>query len=206
MDALLPFRERKKLKTRDKVAVEAMRLFALHGFDGVTVEEIAEAAEISRSTFFRYFPNKEAVVFPYFEERLERFRRLLAEGAKKGRIMDAVGHACMGMVDEYVASRDQLLAQRRVVLGSPALVAHERVIDRGFEQALVEVLRGSWTGPRSLRRARVLAGAVMGAIRATLELWFESEGKADLPALAKKALNWLEVGLGETLIADVADK
>ena len=56
-------RERKKLKTRNAIQKEAMRLFLAKGFDETTIEEIAEAAEISPSTFFNYFPSKEAVVF-----------------------------------------------------------------------------------------------------------------------------------------------
>ena len=56
-------RERKKLKTRNAIQKEAMRLFLAKGYDEVTIEDIAAAVEISPSTFFNYFPSKEAVVF-----------------------------------------------------------------------------------------------------------------------------------------------
>src|SRR5262249_21598608 len=55
-------RERKKQKTRSAIQREAMRLFQEQGYDATTVEQIAEAAEISQSTFFRYFPTKEDVI------------------------------------------------------------------------------------------------------------------------------------------------
>jgi AcrR family transcriptional regulator len=55
-------RERKKARTRRAIRDHAMRLFTEQGYAATTVEQIAEAAEVSPSTFFRYFPTKEEVV------------------------------------------------------------------------------------------------------------------------------------------------
>jgi AcrR family transcriptional regulator len=62
-------RERKKLQTRKEIADAAKRLFRARGFDAVTVEEVAEAAGVSKKTVFNYFPTKEDLVFEKTEER-----------------------------------------------------------------------------------------------------------------------------------------
>ena len=59
---ILGLRDRKKIKTREAIRREAMRLIEENGYANTTVEQIAEAAEVSPSTFFRYFPSKEMVL------------------------------------------------------------------------------------------------------------------------------------------------
>jgi AcrR family transcriptional regulator len=61
-DQPLGLRERKKIKTRQAIRREAIRLIDENGYAGTTVEQIADAAEVSPSTFFRYFPSKESLL------------------------------------------------------------------------------------------------------------------------------------------------
>ena len=61
-DQALGLRDRKKIRTRDSIRREAMRLIEANGYANTTIEQIANAAEIAPSTFFRYFPTKESVL------------------------------------------------------------------------------------------------------------------------------------------------
>jgi AcrR family transcriptional regulator len=72
-------RERRKEETRRLLEEKARRLFARHGFRATSIDQIAAAAGVSRTTFFRYFASKEAVVFASQEQGAEEFTRLLRE-------------------------------------------------------------------------------------------------------------------------------
>lgn len=73
----LGLRERKKAKTKAEIQRQALRLFSEQGYAETSVEQIAAAAEVSPSTFFRYYPTKEDVVLADFMDA--RAMRLLID-------------------------------------------------------------------------------------------------------------------------------
>lgn len=194
-------RDRKKAQTRDALVAAAMRLFRARGFEATTVDEIASAADVSRRTFFRYFPTKEAVVFPERDELLQRFEELLAAPEAGEAPFATVRRACLSLAaDYYMAERGAYLAQRELVDRTPALLAYELEADRDWELAIAQALdrnaRLHATDGRVSRRARVLAGATMGVIRATLQDWRAGGCEEDLPQLGEAALDLLQRGIG----------
>lgn len=190
-----PLRARKKDATRHALIASANRRFKELGFESTTIDDICADAGIGRRTFFRYFPNKEALAFPHRQERLERFEDLLHHAPADESTFTTLRRIARVFAREYMANRDQLLAQQRLIQTSPTLLARENEIDRDWEVAMAQAFRmRGGPGYESELRARVVAGATIGVIRATMRHWFESEGKADLAKLGDEALDCLERG------------
>jgi AcrR family transcriptional regulator len=194
-DSDLGLRDRKKLRIRAVLIDVAFRLFREHGFDATTADDIANAAGVSRRTLFRYFPSKEDLVFAHNAERLQEFQTQL-ERRPTETPFAALRRALLQMASVYISNRREVVDRYRIVQSSPTLVARELELDRSWERAMQEALR-SGAGQRADRRARLLAGATMGLVRAGLSEWFESGGRLDLRALGREALALLERSMGD---------
>ncbi|MBP6078539.1 MAG: TetR family transcriptional regulator [Xanthomonadales bacterium] len=185
-------RERKKDATRRALVRAANLRFRNVGFAATTLDEICADAEVSRRTFFRYFDNKEALAFPHRAERLERFTALLDAAPPGESPIASLRRIAQLFAGEHTTNREQLLAQQRVIASSAALIAVENEIDRDWEDAMYRCfVRRLGGGDAAELRARVLAGACIGVIRATMRHWFQSGGRADLGQLGLQALDAL---------------
>ena len=183
-------RERKKKKTREALSQAALELFVKQGFEATTVEQIAERLEVSRRTFFRYFATKEEVVFPYYRQRLDSFREWLQPLPGEDGYA-CVSRACLLVAREYMLNREELLWQQRVVEASSSLWTFELRLDRTWETSIAEALEHNPVSPLTHAKAVIMAGAIMGAIRATLRQWFDEEASADLVAMGRETLELL---------------
>ena len=160
-------RERKKAKTRAAIQRHALRLFREQGYDATTVEQIAEAAEVSPSTFFRYFPTKEDVVlYDAFDPLL--FASFAAQPAELSPIQ-AIRRSVHTVFGDMSAEEMREQWERAVlVLAVPEL--RMRMLD-----ATVVVSRqlAALVAERTGRRADEIAvqtfvGAVVGALIAVM--------------------------------------
>jgi AcrR family transcriptional regulator len=160
-------RERKKAKTRAAIRREAMRLFREHGYEETTVEQVAEAAEVSPSTFFRYFPTKEDVVLvdEYDGLIVAAFRAQPPELTPVQAIRKALGEVMGNLTPEEQADEDERLRLSREV---PELRA-ARLDELIRTMRLVATVVGERVG-RSADDPAVLAfaGAVIGVAMSVL--------------------------------------
>ena len=186
-------RERKKAKTRAEIQRQALRLFRERGYEATTVGRIAEAAEVSESTFFRYFPTKEDVVLwdefdpLIFEAFQAQPPELGAIGALRNAIRDVMARAS-------AAEGAELRERLELLLSVPPLRA--TLVDRiGGPMRLLAEAVAKRAGRRPDEPAvRAVAGAVMGV---GLSAMFAAAGnpKADLLSLLDEGLAHLEDGL-----------
>ena len=114
----MSLRERKKLAAWWAIRAAALRLFEERGFEAVSVEEIAAAADVSRSTFFNYFASKEAVVFDPDPEERDHWQALMQARPADEPLWDSLTAILIGFNERL---RDRILMQRRLRERSPAL-------------------------------------------------------------------------------------
>ena len=114
-------RERHKRTTRQALEEAALVLFARDGFDATTVEAIAERAEVSPRTFFRYFAAKEEVLDMGWAERRERLARLVREAPAVADDLAAAVAALEGIAVDFEAERHRVVLRAAAVASSSAL-------------------------------------------------------------------------------------
>ena len=170
----LGLRERKKVATRGALTAAALRLAAERGVDGVTTDDIAEAAGVSAPTFFNYFATKEEAFVADDLERGRRFVAVVAAAPADGPVWDLLrATAVSTLATSTLPSREQALKEK-LIRTSATVVAEVLASFARLEQELVVELARR-TAPSSPLHARLLAAAVVAAVRAATETWLVSD-------------------------------
>jgi AcrR family transcriptional regulator len=210
LDSQPGLRERKKAQTRQAIADAARRLFLDHGFDAVTVAQVAREADVAEKTVFNYFPTKEDL----FYGRLEEFEEELLD-AIRGR--DS-GQSIAAAFREFVVKRrgvfqledDEEATKRlrrinRVITESPALLARERQVFGRYAESLAELIAKETRAPEGAVEPRVVASALIDVHRLLIDYVRDRTLAGDsardvargVRAQAKRAFAVLERGLAD---------
>ena len=145
-----------------RVPHAALELLIACGYDATSVDELAEAAGISRSTFFRRYSSKEEMVFADHEERLAAARAALVRHSERGA--DAVVPAALTVFDAHAADPELARLRRRLLHKVPALRDRELVSTHRFERLFRDYLLGVGRAEEPADGvARTGAGAEAGA-------------------------------------------
>jgi AcrR family transcriptional regulator len=161
-------RERKKRETRTALADAALRLALANGPDHVTVEEIAEAADVSVRTFFNYFPHKEHAILgrnpEHLERALERMRTAPAEVSPLTIMWQIVSDVLRDLEDEGELSR-----RGELIMSSPSLLYHLMMSSFDDERQLTAALAARMGEPASSIRPALIVSTAGAACRVAME-------------------------------------
>jgi AcrR family transcriptional regulator len=186
-------RERKKAKTRAAIREHGMRLFKEQGYAETTVDQIAEAAEVSASTFFRYFPTKEAVVLTDDFDPLviEAFRAQPPELSPVDALRGAL-RAGFAEIDADAWQRER--ERQELIFSVPELrtAAFDEYL-RSYELITKLIAERIGRDPDDLT-LRTFCGALMGTLLAAGFAW-ASDPTSDYPSLVDGVLTHFAAGL-----------
>ena len=186
--APLGLRELKKQRTHEELQRVALALFAAHGFDHVTIEDICAEAEVSKTTFYRYFDSKEDVLLGSSDEKLAAMATALAQRPASESAIVAVRNAFLEVAAEYQSQREQRLAVNRIVRTTPSLAARNLEQQTAWENLLREFFADrDGVNPPELSHC-VRAAKVVAALRTAMEYWLAHGADTNLPSVVDDAL------------------
>jgi len=184
--ALSP-RERRRVRTMREIQGRALALFTEQGYGQTTIEQIAEASDISARTFFRYFPTKEDVVFwdEYDAVVLESLDSWPADLPLGDRIRSGI----LAWLAHYgPAEREELLDRWRIVIASPVLRNRAAEFERATAGMVLDALRQDASPDGSPVTPGVVVTASLSAYTQIIMRWAEEDGRESLQDVAETVL------------------
>ncbi|MCX0247846.1 TetR/AcrR family transcriptional regulator [Streptomyces drozdowiczii] len=156
-------RARKKERTRDAIGDAAVSLFLERGFDSVSVNDIAAAAEISKPTLFRYFPTKEDLVLHRFADHQGEAARVVRDRGPGTEPVTALHLHFLAALDRHdpvtgLSDHPEVVAFHRLVFTTPSLAGRLTRYQLEDEEALADALGEGI-------RARLLAAQILAVQR-----------------------------------------
>ena len=198
-------RERKKLATRRSLRRVALDLVAERGFTHVTVDDIAEAADVSTRTFFNYFPSKEAALFGADPGRVNALRERVAHHAPGEPVLDVLRLVMVSDAQQVADELSELgggpggwLRRMKEARADPQLRAAQAsqmaMTERAVTEGLAERLG---TDPEQDPYPGLLAATAAGVFRASMTFWASSGGIVPVSQLIDLGFRALAAGLPE---------
>ncbi|MBF6299222.1 TetR family transcriptional regulator [Nocardia amamiensis] len=164
----LGLRARKKQQTRENISHQATLLFLEHGFDNVTIADVAAAAQVAKMTVTNYFPRKEDLALDLHDVFVDQLARAVREREPGESAVAALRRVYL----DAAARHDPVIGFSgpefaRMITGSPALVARLREFHDEREQALATTLADE-TGSAATDITPRVAAALLGGVHRVL--------------------------------------
>ncbi|ACZ87878.1 TetR/AcrR family transcriptional regulator [Streptosporangium roseum] len=182
----LPLRERKKLRTRRALAETALRLFTECGYDATTLDDLCDAVEVSKRTFFRNYRSKEDVALAADSDLWSAYLDYVAAQEMNGPLIEALRMALDATLGAMDLDWDRrFLAARELSEAVPALQAHSLGYCQDTTRALVEAVSGRSGTDIDEVRLRLTVEIFVAAWRTASLRWTAQGGHGGREALTK---------------------
>ncbi|TPG36449.1 TetR family transcriptional regulator [Mycolicibacterium hodleri] len=182
---------------REEVSEIAIRLFLARGFDGVSVDDIAAAANMSQRTFFRYFATKDEIVLQYERQLRRRLHDAVRLRPADEGPVKALTNAFIETSTAPADRREKARERGRLLNDAPMLQARVRVVLAEADAELAELLTLRMTLlPRRIRedRSRVIVVALVAVAAHAWNEWVTSDSKKDPATYLERAFHVLATG------------
>ncbi|NEB81319.1 TetR/AcrR family transcriptional regulator [Streptomyces sp. SID14478] len=172
----------------ERLKKAALELYRTHGYERVTVTQIAEHAGLTRRSFFRYFPDKREVLFAGSEQLAPAVSEAVLAVDADAAPLAAALEALAAIGTRLVAYADDADERRAVIDASPELQERERSKLAGVTTAVRDALRqrGADAG-----RADLDAQLAMVVFRGAFDRWVEGRGRQDFPECLREVTDLL---------------
>jgi AcrR family transcriptional regulator len=198
-------RERKRRETLHRIAEQGLKLFLAHGYEATTLDAIAEAAGISRRTFFYYFKSKEEILLAWQDGGFnETLRAAVLEQSTKQSPLNAVKNALLELTVRFQADYKQTKEIERLMFANESLRIRHQAKYLEKEQAVFDALCQMWPQPKRQPALRIVAMMSVGALRLAIDNWNRDQGKRPIAVYLREAFAGLksETGKGVVLAED----
>lgn len=191
----LGLRERKKRRTREALIDAAQKLFCANGFEATTVDQIAEAVEVSSRTFFRYFTSKEDVALALADEQITAVLEAFAAQPADRPVLTAMRAAAVAVMRDYEADA-RFHGLQDLISVSPALTAArlERATAR-FDEVAALVGARMGVDPAVDARPHLVASVALCAVQPAVVAWRAAGRPEPESELTGQAFDLLGAGL-----------
>ena len=183
----------------EQIAVTALELFTTAGFDKTTMNDVAEAAGVSRRTAFRYFASKNDLVWGGFEEALARVHAVLTVEADDSRpanetTWERIEHAQLVSLEAAPAWLHVTRLRLRLIAQEPTLIAHGSPKLAGTQREIAEFLVRRGVGPDLTdARVQIVSAAAVATFFRALITWAEGDD-VDPGAMVRLTSETLSLG------------
>ncbi len=184
---------RRPATTQAELSHTALELFAEHGFEATTVDDIAAAAGIGRRTFFRYFASKNDLPWGDFDARLDEMRKLLAGLPDDLPLMEAVRISVIEFNRIPAAEVPYHRERMELLLHVPALLAHSTLRYTSWRQVVAEFAARRLSVAEDRLEPQAIGWAALAMALSAYEQWLVHED-ADLTELLDQSFRMLSSG------------